>query len=328
MHPVIAEHKRQAPDEWNQLLGDTTAILAERPGFLLPARAAIQQVIERVEQILPNNEALENTKYYMLGIFACSLAIDLQDDSKRGIAIREVGNSLTDTWKRESLHPNGLTARDIRRGGEAKTMTDIFVHATLDSSKQLNPEVRLLADCIAEVVRTRAYNATPGVEPVQTYNENDILIGKSAAEMLGLDAMNGAAGVISGVIKRIDAHARGITERILTNNPVLAETLSGERFKQLDLRKIALRGATLRIDEFLHDFGEYVDIDESGAPFFRIDLVPAQSDLEPAPAPILHKKRIRCPALYISGLIPFMVDMLKEGIFISQEQIVQYRSRV
>lgn len=101
--------------------------------------------------------------------------------------------------------------------------------------------------------------------------------------------------------------------------PATAVEIMDEAGDALSLEAIGMRCAALRADEFRGGVGGYIDTDEHGNVVFRKDRMPKAADLEPPAVSrtgqvTLHTKRLRCPAMFVEGLIPLMMEIVPEAV--------------
>jgi hypothetical protein len=105
--------------------------------------------------------------------------------------------------------------------------------------------------------------------------------------------------------------------------------MDGTDVRELELGSTALKCAVLRQDEFIRDLEGYIDIDANGNTVFRRDSMVPSRELKPPEVfksstrevAVLHRNRLKCPAVFVRGLIPMMMELVTETVAEAQEQV-------
>jgi hypothetical protein len=99
----------------------------------------------------------------------------------------------------------------------------------------------------------------------------------------------------------------------------------------INLIPVAQRAAAIRIDELRNLENVFLGLDEHGRAVFHGKKLPRSRDLGPPAgdavtglAP-LHRGRLRCPALFVEGLIPGVMDCLIDGVKAADAKLRQQR---
>lgn len=100
-----------------------------------------------------------------------------------------------------------------------------------------------------------------------------------------------------------------------------------------DLLRIGMRSAALRLDEFSDNIRFYIDTTETGELDFHRDRMTPTRDLkqpETNPklrAPVLHNKRLRCPAMFVEGFMKVMLGVTREIVLEADRLAVEEEAK-
>jgi hypothetical protein len=161
--------------------------------------------------------------------------------------------------------------------------------------------------------------------------------GDQTAKLVVANTASTAASVIQIFLKKRYAQLTQDTKEDIAQaaddiaeDPSVAEALQGDDLKQLGVGTVALRCAALRQDEFILGAREYIDVTPEGRALFNRALATPSRELVPpevivrkhgSKTVVLHNKRLRCPAIFVEGLIPMMTDIMSDTIVEAQSQV-------
>jgi len=315
---------QRKPDAWDNLLDFAHDQLD--PGQQYEAQDnAVTAVWERVHTL--DAEVYEANRYYGLGLTACALARSMRGETARETFIARGARSLAGkhgAYCTEAYYypPDvGLYVKEVRgRHFVGNQMVR-------DEYAKLSDGERLVANTLSTV--------TPGgvwgrATSPKNHHRRKVLREEPALEDVTSNAFAGASIVLRTTLQRIHERRHGKKwspdfEKAKFN-PLLADFVTEEDLLALDLEKAAFIAASIRLDEMLKIIPRVLTLDESGNPDIDRSLIPA------SPGPVekgaggvpstYHTARLRCPALYIAGLIPTVTQMLPQIVVRAQKDLL------
>lgn len=328
-------NRRPAPSEWEDLLlaasaqsslctemADMTEPIEETAitgvGGARPSR--VDRLTERVSGL--NNDALMTNEYYGLGQAMCIIARRMRLPSQRKAVVDKAAGGLLGRHK-ISKSPGSLRILEITN----TPMVDTFIQLASISLADLDPPTLLLADALSAEVRQRrlqrANNASDSglgqriareliKEPSAQYG--------AAAQSIGDSAMAGST-IIYREALCLQAQRTALREgRHVDSNPrdflpmLTGELFSEEQLRSVQMKRIAIKYAGMRIDEFL-DYElrhKLVSLDNDGQPTLNLEALETTPPIQPSRSSVLHRRRLRCPALQVTELISMGIELLPE----------------
>jgi len=325
-----SEYRRPIPDEWADLTGIARSEMLRRDASA-PTIEVASAVLAEAKKL--DNADLDNARYHGLGLVMCGTARALYQPEVRSKTVKTIARTICSDWKEiGSYSTRGLLLTDI----SSYSMKDPFVQLARSAGERLAPEDKLVADTLGLVASRRKMvlrrSPSDAFPEDLSVNINLILEGSITTSMVGQNATAAYASVLQIVL------AKGNELRILESpaattsesyalyqdeqeRPSISGILGEAKLDDLQVGSVALACAVLRQDELL-DLKKYVDVDEQGRAVFRKEHFVRSRDLAPPKVPVdehsrtvvLHSKRLRCPAIFVKGLIPTVVDIVNESV--------------
>lgn len=147
---------------------------------------------------------------------------------------------------------------------------------------------------------------------------------------IALSTLEGAGRVYQSALQHLSERqtdASGAEPENETNPPIY--TIADKTtIRELDLTRVAPVAASLRLDEMLTSLQGYVVSSEDGAISIDRRRIPPQPSNESSlkgidgVVPLVHKARIRCPALFIPGANRLVTTMMPEIINGAQKELL------
>ena len=341
------KHERPKPAHWDELVefAGTLPIYAYAPSVDEDYKyephyvdASVDALRAKMEELL-SDEELDECRYYSIGTLLCGIAQGIRDPERRPDILAGVAERIKTHWNMEgSADPRGLMPGDIsgfRPSSPFRRFIDEFGAA-------LPPPVQLLNDLLDWHVAERKFANKNGSSPTDfTFlsrsgpPEDRHYKAGAGPRRAGEQAAVATARVLRHVLTlRAEYLAR--TDPECPANPTVTQIMERTDMDDINLIPVAQRAAAMRLDEFRNlEEGQYITLDEQGRAVFNGKKLPRAKDLVPTPpsqelgAPmLLHTRRLRCPALFVEGLIPGMMDCLIEGAKLADARIAEERERV
>jgi hypothetical protein len=330
------KHERPKPEHWDELVEFASTLPIFKRVDKYGARyedASVNALREKLESLL-DNESLDQHRYYSIGMMLCGLAQGLQNPEQRIQAVGTISERLVAYWRLEGTGAvNGIMPADIN-GSSASAGLESMVTRFV---AELPPHIRMLTDVLDWHALERRFAAGNEKSPADyahlgmkgPKNDRHYYAGEGAS-LSGQVAAAAASRVLRDVLKRravylaqhdpdfpVDANARQIIDR----------TDMGD----INLIPVAQRAAAIRIDELRNLENVFLGLDEHGRAVFHGKKLPRSRDLGPPAADDLtrlaplHTGRLRCPALFVEGLIPGVMDCLIDGVKAADAKLRQQR---
>jgi hypothetical protein len=324
------EFRRPVPDEWVDLTDLARSEMLRRDASV-PNIEVASAVLAEVKKL--DNPDLDNARYHGLGLVMCGMARVLYQPEVRSEAVKTMAQTIYSDWKEGgSYSTRGLLLADI----SSYSMKYPFVQLARSAGERLAPEDKLVADTLglAASRRKTALGRTPSDTFTGNLDDdiNWILKGSITTSMVGENATAAYAGVLRLVLAKrnelrvLESPAETIFEAYASyqdeqERPSVSGILGESKLEDLNVDSVALACAVLRQDELL-DLKKYVDVDEQGRAVFRKEHLVRSRDLAPpkmhigerSRVVVLHNKRLKCPAVFVKGLIPTVVDIVNESV--------------
>ncbi len=326
--PGGPRYSRPEPAEW----GNLTAFAQDQLDSTAQGSVTLQDAAAmyyRMEDL--DDEAREAVRYHSLGLGMCVLARELSDPEKRKIVVEHAARNLASDYS-EGLQSDGKGMRpgDIK----AYSAHHPFAHLMKEAKIDLPLSSQLVANSTFAYSRYRQMelsyprsHATPHSPMVRL---DKIKEGEYLRVDTGSQANAAAFRVVRYVLASIYGGLGTVEPEIEYDEQLLGPVIDTELLKSLDLTRLAANCAKLRIDEFVCDdlFPKIVHVGQNGETDFDLSYLrsepgaPDNTELGARKGALLHKERLRCPALYVQGLIPLMMEVAPEIIVTAQENIM------
>lgn len=307
----IPHHTRTVPAEWPNLVAAPSS--AENAAY--PTAEAPEIVLAKVEAL--QDEDLDANRYYALGELACEFGRELQENHSD--IVHALGREFYTHWEQKSWpRQQGLTFGELRNAQIRSAVTGegmraILMPYSLAGYNAVDPATRMAADALSVEASSRLRPLRhQGIEPFTTQQKLERMRDNQfPAQEIARNALTGTLRTFMLAASRAGGH--DAPEPSLAT-PV-ASVLDPAMLKKLNLGYIAPRAASIRIDEFVLDLPQYIktleEPEEQVA--WNRQAVPKASDL-PENVSHLHSQRLKCPALYVRGLIPQVAKLVLEGL--------------
>lgn len=308
----VPQHTRAVPAEWPNLV----AVPSGAENATQPTAEAPEIVLAKVEAL--GNEDLDANRYYALGELACEFSRELQEN--RGDIVQALGQEFYTHWAQKPWpRQRGLTFSELRKAQMRSNVTGEGMQAILTPYAQagynaVDPATRTAADALSVETSSRLRPLRyQGIQPFTTQEKLERMReNKYPAQELARNALTGTLRTFMLAASR----AAGYDGPEPSPATYVASVLEPEMLEKLNLGFIAPRAAAIRIDEFMSDLPQYIKTLE--APHeervaWNRRAVPRAGDL-PETVSHLHSRRLKCPALYVRGLIPQVAELVLDGL--------------
>lgn len=295
-------------------------------------KAAVAACVDAGIKLEP--EAQEDARYYGLGQIGRYFGLELSDPSVQQNAVSKIGNILVTKWRQGSMHPKGLTFNDLHAGLSLVPLLGPFKEIALHAADRMPRPERLAIDSLSTIAKSRKHNGPDSTEALSTKQKNRLVTdarkGVDGANRLAEEAMGGTGQVLAVVLNGLRERAQQTEGRAITSSDALTDLIDPQTLSGLEILRVSIPSANLRLDELRYDLGSYIVIDRSGKPVFVTGNVPKESDL-PDPAPrlaedglvLLHTKREKCPAVFVRGLISLVGRIVLDSISVAESTIAR-----
>jgi hypothetical protein len=326
-------HERPKPQRWDELVEFASTL----PIFKKVDKYGATYVPESVDvlrgklQELLDDEALDTHRYYGMGTLLCGVARGLRDPEQRTTAVKSMGDRLSTHWRLGGTTGRGtLTIGDIRGAPLGTT----FSTMVKDEAARFPPHIGLLNDVLSwhaaerEVALMRG-DPTADVSFISKKGgrNGEYQAGKAVERIIDATA-TATARTLRHVLTLRAEHLRKI-DPDFPETPTIIEVLERTDMDDINLVPVAQRAAAMRLDEMQTlEVNQIITLDDEGRAVFHGKKLPRSRDLQPPEVkhkdgrvsrPILHTSRLRCPALFIDGLIPDMVSCITEALYEADE---------
>ncbi len=215
-------------------------------------------------------------------------------------------------------------------------MIEVFSYVAGVSLARLDPPTLLLANGLsAEVRKRRLENIAASFD-----SASDVHIGrlfaKESGQALGAAALSigESAMATSTIIYRetLCMQAQRIAEDLEGPSDMMASDygpmptsafFSEDDLRALDIRPVSMKYAAMRADELLslETRRKLIGLDESDQPVFHSHLKTAEPPELLAKSAVLHRRRLSCPALQVSGQIDMGLSLVPDIIITANRQL-------
>lgn len=314
--PEAARYSRPVPSDWDPLLTATQAMLAEH-ALSQPSLEIGRAVVGMCERL--DLETLDDNRYHALGHMMCGLAGALDEPGLQLSLIKDMAGQLvtSDTRQDGRRNPEGLEVDEVV--GSATRQP--FRRFVLAANSMLEPDIRLLGDALTLTAARRRCRQL-GKPLSSDLHVDKILPGGQAARAVTTAVTSATTAVFRSVLKkRYDAlpenAKRAISPLEDHHNPTISDILRvGGGHDSLNFEHNAKRAAGLRLDEIGSLLASLLYVNEDGMVAFDRKQMPHTRTLQPsASVPALaHVRRLKCPALYVEGLIEIVASMVPAAV--------------
>lgn len=329
--PETARYSRPVPPDWDPLLSATQAMLTEytppRPRPSLEVGRAVVGLCERLDL-----EALDDNRYHALGHVMCGLASALDKPELQLSLIKDMAGQLVTSNDRHDgkRNPEGLEVDEVV--GSATRQP--FRHSVLAANAMLEPDVRLLGDALT-LAAARRRRQQLGKPLSSELHVDTIYEGGQAARAVTTAVTSATTAVFRSVLKkRYDALPENAKRAIAPledhHNPTISDILRvGGGHESLNFERNASRAAGLRLDEISSLLPSLLYVNADGVVAFDRKRMPHTSTLQQsASVPgLAHVRRLKCPALYVEGLIEIVASMVPAAVT-EADDLLQKMSRL
>jgi hypothetical protein len=312
--PAEIVHSRPVPEEWGDLLRYTQDVLAATPPDYAKLCTIEQAALVHEPVRALDNERLEVNRYYGLGVLMCTFAQGLRQPEARARLIDRAASNLSALAPRQGLRTTHI--------GDP-LIDSAFKQAGRELCRSAPPAIRLLGTALSVEAygRTEALLGRVRAESVQ---HTSIAQGELGGDTVGVNA---AAGPSVTIRSTLDAQFPG--DR--AGSARIADILQEGRLPLGNLSLLGRRLARLRLDEFNNSetLRTFLSISANGSLAFNTTNLRQPPCAEPHATlrPVLHRARLACPALYVTGLIEDVLQIVPEIIETAQRQVDEKRPR-
>lgn len=317
---------REAPREWEGLMDYVERRVADCGQ---PTTEEARFLFGRFEEF--DNETLEANRYYGLGLVMCGLARCLNDPTSRESITNRAAINIVQRNKNYYRGTGdmrvGLRVEDIDRDD----IQAPFGNLTEQVVSNVSPVVLVIADTLSRVTSARQSalsNTCDGIERPSELDLEGITSGRVAVGAVVKSAVSATVGVIKNVLNKMytqNGNSYDVTD--LYTDPLIASIVPLENWTGLNLKRAVIGAARLRLDELSRAglLQSLILVDGSSVTAFQRDLLgpllPPQISPERG-APLLHAKRLTCPALQVQGLVPMMLGIVHETLVEAERRII------
>ncbi|HKU18139.1 MAG TPA: hypothetical protein VJP80_02590 [Candidatus Saccharimonadales bacterium] len=307
-------------------------------GVETPNCEAVEPVLDALHGL--SDEDLDRARYHGLGLVMQGTMERLSEPGQIEQLTSSGARQVAETWRRDRfIRPRGLLVNDL-----SPPPGRHFSPITQAATDGLPPEEHLAID----LVSMEAYNRQSALK----YGHSRYAMrpermasfaadGDWTAERVNSNVLSAAYGVVRATLRGLHQHhvATGTASEVCGDPqrefeshvimPSVPQALDGAGLDELDLVRLSQRCAALRSDEFMQDLKGYIGTTSEGKPtFLREHVVPSRELAPPEvfqiggeSVAVLHAARLRCPALFVDGLIPTAVGMTADIITEAQARI-------
>jgi hypothetical protein len=101
-------------------------------------------------------------------------------------------------------------------------------------------------------------------------------------------------------------------------DPLVTEVIDPRELRDLDILHLAFIAGSMRLDEF-SDLPSYLRLDSDGKVSFNKALLAVEPEPSTLGSKGTHTKRLRCPALYVSGLFRSTLGIVSDIVIRANE---------
>ena len=324
--PVEILHERPKPVHWDELVEFASTLpVYEYVGddFAYYNSASVDALREKLVE-LTDDEALDQCRYYSIGEMLRGLAQGLQDPERRAAVVAAAGNELFTSWKLEGTPTStSFMPEDINGIAASRAFGPMVEAYTAD----LPPHIKMLYDVLDWHVAERQESARTG-EPAALFAHlsKKGLNGEHYEAGEGVERVGQVtAAAASRVLRRVLQMRAGYLKDNIPGfpaTPTAQEVIDNTDMDDINLIPVAQRAAAVRLDELRDLEAELLELDEQGRAVFNGKKLPRVKDLAPAAIDqlsraVIHTRRLRCPAIFVEGLIPGMMASLIDAVKIA-----------
>jgi hypothetical protein len=316
-HPV---YTRSTPAEWGDLLASTQDSLNTNEDSLTPNATNVTSVLQELSTL--DGEALDTNRYYALGLAICGVARSLQQPEIRAKTVK---------WSARNIFENPYSERDPSDPFSIDEVTAFSMHYPFrqiarDAVNSLPSETHLLADCLNSAASSRQYTIKydhGSSENIEEWRAEKILDGNLTADIIALNTTAATLSTLRRAVKLVRSSSESEDHTFGLEGDIAI-------IRSQNWRNVLANFAALRLDEFTDSDedgkSQFMDISPDGTVVFRKDR--RNSELAPPNQPsaddlhvraILHEKRLKCPALHVSGMLRLMQDIVPEILEAAEE---------
>ena len=310
----FADYSRTMPPEWDGLVRDFSAQLelAEQQGGDVRERVA-PTALDVVESM--DDEALEANRYYALGKIACGFARHIATPEARQHIVESVGAGLRDVWSRhDEPRAPGLSLADVNEAQrDAQSGEPGFDEVLKGYAYAGYYELSRAEQLTADVLSTEAESRIAALHYPENAFSRETKLSTVVEQALSVETV--ATAALSGALTVFRVAGRKHKDVAYVEEGTLrvAELLEPETKEKLNLQSNAKMAAGIRLDEIRGRLASYVTLTDDGEVRWNRQAVPLASQLAPSIFS-LHAKRLKCPALHVRGLIPYIVDLMVDSL--------------
>jgi hypothetical protein len=329
----VVEYGRAVPPEWMAVESAAHTEL-ERSGRERPTPAAVNTVLDVIQTL--DNEALESARFYGLGLIMCGLARQLQHPDIRQRVVTHAARNVVE-WRamEDGYNADGLCMNDF----DQSHMNVAFRRYVQVANYALPAWQRLAANAL-DIDNCRRADEIAG-RPARSRHSmiDDVIGGEKAAWLVELNVTSASTSVLRNAMRKVIADQElpdteapkpdSFAAQERANGELIAPAFRAVIAQREALHALALRCAALREDEFIKDLNKYVGVNDEGILVFQQARKVRARDLLPPEVihipmhdiVMLHQRRLRCPAIFVDGLIPLIMDIVSEAFEKAQAQI-------
>jgi hypothetical protein len=328
---LLPHHVAKKTPQWDDLLAGVADILEDDGTFTQEgARKALDIALEL------DPEDLERNRYYGIGKVACEIARNLYVPERRAVFVDKeaaiianahdsycaTSQDITGIWQSHTGNRRlRLSEVEFPIGNNKYDAGVALANLPTVTGRLINTLV-----IASGMLRTTAQGQS--VDRDNEYLIRMLVSEQPAAEQIGNGLLFTSYRIVHfGILHAIGRRTGVIPEAIRFKDPYIFDYLDEQELRDMPVTTAALMAAGLRIDEVrdgLENELEYVPDDDS--------LRMRQETLRRPPLPVAHNKhgyleslhtaRLRCPALHVTGMIPYVVDMVPDILIAADQKIV------
>jgi hypothetical protein len=317
-------HERPKPEHWDELMefASTLPVIEETDdeGVSYYHEASVDALRAKLMELL-DNESLDECRYYSVGEMLQGLMAGIQDPDRRASSVSNAATRFFAAWR---LGGQPITPSIMPVDINGAIGSSPFAPLIRNFTNALPPHMRLLYDVLDWHVAEREAAQGHG-EPVATFTYLSKRAGRyeegDGMRRVGEVTVAATSRVLRRVLQLRAAYLKG-KDPDFPAQPSAQQIIDRTDMDDINLIPVAQRAAAVRLDELRMLETELLGLDEHGRAVFHGKKLPKARDLAP-PVPdalnrtMLHTRRLRCPALFVEGLIPGMMSCVIDAIKIA-----------
>ena len=300
---------QRKPPEWDNLLGSVEAAIDPQEPVerqYMAATVAIEAVMEL------DTEQEKTSRFYAAGLYICDFA--------RALYSPDGASSFTTQWLNEVVDKRDQSTTALP-SGSGLLYYEVGATPLSDDRPYIETQPRPHS----------LHILTNALDQLYDYHGNERPVGSYIKKVLTADpGRNAQAGVFDGVgvglsvILRQKYNLQNRHERnaFVPPGTLLKDIITPDDLEKIELEKLNTILAGMRLGDMFGYVRQIVQVQPDGAIEIDQTHVPKKAELQVNPA-FVGQNLVRCPALYVQGLIPFISRLTPKVVATAQRQLLE-----